>query len=526
MSKRLILILTLAFVVGISFAAFAEVQNVKVSGDITIGGVYRNNFDLAKTPTAVLINANDSGNKQSIYSDKEADFLTITRVRVDADLTDNVAVCVRLLNERNWNGESNANLSENNRNIGLNTVNAQEEDEITLDLAYITLKEFLYSPLTVTAGRQEMRFGNGWIVGDPDTNGYALRSALAEGDLSARKSFDAFRATLDYNPLVVDMIFAKIAENNTVLNDDITLSGINANYALDKNTTIEGFFFSKITGTNAAAATNLDLPAPAALAGTFADFNKADKVFTVGSRVVNKTVKNLTIDAQAAYQFGSYNPKFDPNALIVNQGVGLNQDNAGQGIRKAWGLEAMATYDLKDIQKIAKYKPAISAAYVYLSGEARDRGGDKAYGGWDPMFEDQTFGHIINAVMKFTNTSLTGLSLQAKPMDDITAKLDYVTAWFNKGYSDQTLAELSGVSNSRNFNMGKSKHIGQEIDLTLTYDYTEDVQFSLLSGILLTGKSINPGRNINSLATGVPGMAHDLNRATATEVVGTMKVTF
>ena len=49
MSKRLILILTLAFIVDIAFAAYAEVQNVKVSGDIAVKGVARDNFDLAKT---------------------------------------------------------------------------------------------------------------------------------------------------------------------------------------------------------------------------------------------------------------------------------------------------------------------------------------------------------------------------------------------------------------------------------------------------------------------------------------------
>ncbi|MFZ2937328.1 MAG: hypothetical protein WA066_01315, partial [Candidatus Omnitrophota bacterium] len=85
MSKRIILILTLAFVIGISFAAFAEVQNVKVSGDITIGGVYRNHFTLAKTP----VNGSTPG-YEATYTSKESDFLTITRVRVDADLTDNV----------------------------------------------------------------------------------------------------------------------------------------------------------------------------------------------------------------------------------------------------------------------------------------------------------------------------------------------------------------------------------------------------------------------------------------------------
>ena len=49
MHKRLILILALAFVVGVTMAAYAEVQNVKVSGDLTVKGVARNNFDLVKS---------------------------------------------------------------------------------------------------------------------------------------------------------------------------------------------------------------------------------------------------------------------------------------------------------------------------------------------------------------------------------------------------------------------------------------------------------------------------------------------
>ncbi|MBU1125849.1 MAG: alginate export family protein, partial [Candidatus Omnitrophica bacterium] len=198
MSKRLIMILALALVAGLTCAAYAEVQNVKISGDITVMAVSRNNLDLVKTPTT------DGGAGSAVstaaYDDKEEDLLSITRVRLDADLTDNVSTTVRLLNERNWNGESAAGTSESNRNIGLATANAVDEQDLDLDLAFVTLKEFLYSPLTLTVGRQELRFGNGWIVGDPDTNGAALRSHLAEGDLSARKSFDAIRATLDYDP--------------------------------------------------------------------------------------------------------------------------------------------------------------------------------------------------------------------------------------------------------------------------------------------------------------------------------------
>jgi hypothetical protein len=56
---------------------------------------------------------------------------------------------------------------------------------------------------------------------------------------------------------------------------------------------------------------------------------------------------------------------------------------------------------------------------------------------------------------------------------------------------------------------GDNKNAGQELDLTLTYDYTEDVQFNLLSGMFVPG-----------------GAFIDQNSHIATEVVGSMKVTF
>ncbi len=513
MSKRLILSLAIAMLL-VTSAAYAEVQNVKVSGDITIGGVFRNNFDLAKSPS----NSEPTTINSLTYRDEEKDMFSITRVRVDADLTDNVAVAVRLLNERNWNGESAEGTGENNRNIGLNAANAVDEQDVDIDLAYVTLKEFLYSPLTLTVGRQELHFGNDWIIGDPDTNGFALRSALAEGDLSSRKAFDAVRATFDYNPLVLDIIYAKLGENNTVFNDDTTLYGLNAAYELNKNNTIEGFFFSKIKGTNAAAATNIDGATLTTLGEVVKD--KGDIVHTVGARVVNKSVKNLTIDAQGAFQFGTYNPKFDPNARYDNAGVETDLTTAKVGNRRAWGLEVLAAYDLKDVSKIAKYNPMVSAGYIYLSGENRDRVGGGTYHGWDPMFENQTFGHIINAIFGFSNVTGYILTAQAKPMNDISMKLDYVRLWFNKQYPAVTNAVLSGVSTARQFTMGKTNYLGQEFDLTTTYDYTEDVQFSLLGGIFLPGKSINK--------TSTQGLVANENpmRAVATEVVGSMKVTF
>jgi len=533
MNKRLILVLAFAFVIGIAFAAYAEVQNVKVSGDITVGGVMRNNYDLAKTRNIGATTIGAIAPSAVTYSDMEKDLFSIARIRVDADLTDNVSATVRLLNERNWNGESAQGLAENNRNVGLAATNAVDEQDVDLDLAFVTLKEFLYSPLTLKVGRQEMRFGNGWLIGDPDTSLVALRSSLAEGDLSARKSFDAIRATLDYNPLIVDLVYSKVAENNTVMNDDTTLYGLNAAYEMNKNTTVEGFFFSKERGSSDSAAANVDVVrtlGTAALSDTYATSNvikgKSDIVNTVGARVVNKTVKNLTIDAQAAFQFGTYNPKYDTNARWDSTGAPGAGGEAGEhaGLtspRRAWGMEVIAAYELKDIQKIAKYNPMIAATYIYLSGESRDKVGNKAYKGWDPMYEDQMIGHILNSIMGFTNLTLGALTMQAKPMDDIGVKVDYVTAWFNKRFPQGRAVVLSGVPTATQFYMGKGNFIGQEIDMTLTYDYTEDVQFSLLGGYFL------PSRNINEVGNETATTPNtNPRRAAASEIMGTMKVTF
>lgn len=505
MGKRLIILLALAFVVGLTFAAYAEVQNVKVSGDITALGIYRNNLDLTK-------NGRDGATyKSDKFEDKREYFATLTRVRVDADLTDNVTATVRLLNERVWNGDSTTTAS-SSYNIFANgqSVTSSEQDNIDLDLAYVTAKEFLYSPLTMSVGRQELHFGNDWIVGAASTNMANLKSNLPDSDFSLRKAFDAFRATLDYNPLVVDIIYAKIAEKDPQLNDDSTLTGINAGYALTKNTNLEGFFFAKLKGRHAATVTAFS---GGSWSATNANQNtKTDKVYTVGGRVVDKTIKNLTVDAQAAYQFGTYNPQYDTNA---NQFAQISR-------RNAWGAEVVANYDMKDMRWIGKYSPSAALAYVVLSGDSRENGGRKSYKGWDPMFENQTFGHLINGMFGFSNTNLLGLSLKAKPMDDVTVKFDAVGMWVYKRYTDGRVFILSGVDTARKYVMAKNPHMGNEFDLTLTYDYTEDVQLSLLGGIFLPGKAIS--RVYGKDGSAIPsdsGM-----KTPATELIGSMKVTF
>jgi len=482
MAKRLILILALAFVVGIAFTAYAEVQNVKVSGDLTVQAIGRNNLDLRKeSPRGGATTITDN--------DKDNSVLSQVRVKVDADLTDNVSTTVRLLNERTWSVES------------------AEVTNLDVDLAYARLKEFIYSPLTLTIGRQELHFGNDMIIGDPDTNGVFSMGGngapAIEGDLSLRKSFDAMRATLDYNPLVVDLVLSKINEGTSVyVNDDTTLYGVNANYGLNKATTLEGYTFAKITDSNSTA-----LQSPATVFTVRP--TKGDKVYTVGGRVKNTSVKNLTAQLESAFQFGTYNPQRDINA--TNVATKTMQ-------RRAWALQALATYDLKDIAKIAKYAPSLSGAYIYLSGDnAKQKSTDKVWNGWDPMYENQTFGHLVNAIMGFSNSHILGVSGSMKPVEDVTLKVDYVNFWLDKAFRTGDMPNLRGLTGGSTYKMTHNKYLGQEVDAKVTYDYTEDVQLGLLAGIFVPGNAFEK----HDAASGSVG-----NRSIASEVIGSMKVTF
>jgi len=464
MSKRLILVLALALVAGLTCAAYAEVQNVKVSGDLTVLGISRSPY---------IGNAYFSGTTET-NSKVENALASIARIRIDADLTDNVVATIRLLNERYWGREQD--------NVGDSAKGTNSD--IDLDLAYVTMKEFLYSPLTLTVGRQELHFGNDMIVGDPDTNNAVTTASpfngagtgLRDPDLSARKSFDAIRATLNYDPLVVDVIIAQVKNTTLGTKNNENLYGVNANYQLNKKTTLEGYWFERSRGKVNTATGGVTT-------------NKSDRTDVYGARIVNQSINNLTAQVEAAMQFGN-----------------VNTSTTNTQRRRAWATEAALTYDLKDVKKVGKYKPTATALFGYFSGNKGDSG-NKTNTAWDPMYENQKFGDLANALFNQSNIMLTGGVLTMKPVDDVTLKGEYYAYWWDKVFINGGSA--TSVLTGETLTMTDGKFAGQEFDATVTYDYTEDVQFALMGGMLMPGDSFD-----------------SVNRNTATEVIGSMKVTF
>ncbi len=422
MSRKLLIAIAVMSV-AVAGTAFAAVENIKVSGDINTQGVTRDlslGGDVSDSATYDPLDAEDF-----IFSQ--------VRVRFDADLTEGVSAVVRLLNERYWGADSTSTSSE----------------EIQLDLAYIDLKEFYYEPLTLIVGRQNLRYGNALIVGDPDTNQVALTSVAQFGDLSAKKAFDSVRAILDYSPYTIDIIYAKIDENSMNVRDDETLWGVNAAYEWNSyNGVTEGYIFYR-DGTN-----------------NTQDVENEDYVLTIGARAQFDPNDNWTLGVEGAHQLGDY----------------ITGTTTYQ--RDAWAAQVTADYRF-----LNDYNAKIGVTYTWLTGEASSPEKNE-YNAWDPMYEDQSLGELANIFLASSNVQCWTLSGSMMPREDLTLGALYLFANAvedNLDGSDFVGATGGPIAGNTYLTKKDEKNLAQEVDVYALLDYTEDVQINLNTAFLMPG---------------------------------------
>jgi len=449
MSKRLLI---MAAILLLSVPAFAAVENIKVSGDINEQYVAR---DLSL------------GGTVHNQADVESFLLSQVRLRFDADLTENVSGVIRLIDERTWGEEDG---------FGDNT-------DVALDLAYIELKEFLYQPLSITVGRQNLRYGSALIVGDPDTNMTVGTTSITNnrfGDLSLRKSFDAVKAVLDFSPWTIDAIYSKVRQpyttslltDGTHIHNNVDLWGVNANYQWASHDGVtEAYYFGMQNNRDSIAYTFVATQVP----------ENQDITHVVGARTQFNPMEKLTLGLEGAYQFGD----------IQTAAVSANQAR----VLSAFAIEANAEYRF-----MTKYNPVIGLNYVYLSGND-DAGpnGDSHLTGWDPMFEDQSIGEIMNILFPNSNVQGARVNGSIMPREDVTLGVSYSwlelankltetvmsdgTALYGTTYSTPLGRYNANVYDINNL----EGYLGSEIDAFATYDYTEDVQLKLTGAWFIPG---------------------------------------
>jgi len=486
---------------------------VKLSGDLDVRGLYRNKYNLgAAVETDINRTGTDRSNQQFFMSTVEA--------QIDADLTDNVSAVVRLVNQRDWNiytkgtnpGATNLSNAANLTGRAPYTENTAGTLDVAMDvlvdLAYMELKEFLYSPLTLKIGRQDLWFGKGFIVGANQQNpGYAITAT----EFTAIESFDAIRGTLDYDPWTIDLVYSNVYGNTVQSDDGLDLYGTNVGYIFDSyNAEAEGYYWFKRD--RQVAAQNV---------------SKSNDVHTLGLRGSADPIENWTASLEGAYQFG--------DAVLTP--FQLNGRD-----RSAWALDAGV--ECRQFADDFAWKPVIGAEYVYYSGDQHaadlddevdmanvvrvgngggiyvNEGASKPRGstvgtmtGWDPMFRgkfDSLYREFIGkyyatapypirndlvqgcADASYTNQHQILLSSVVMPTDSLTCTGKYNIYWLDEFAT----------------NRRTKKFIGSEIDLIMQWDYTEDVTFGLLG------------------AWFIPGTLYPDDDNGAVELVGNVKLSF
>ncbi len=466
--KHLKAFFVLALAVLVSVPAFAETQNVKVSGSIDSYAFYRNNYDLTNNNDTGVVpvgftvpGAAHSTSADLAQNQSEADqyFRTNTQVEVSADLTDNVSTVINLVNQRDWNSNSYTETGTAPASLSAN------EFDVELDLAYVQMKEIFYSPLTLTIGRQDIWFGRGFVIGNNNT-AWDQQTVLGANEYSVTTAFDAIRATLDFNPWTLDFVYSKIDENSLNAEDDRDLYVANINYKFaEYNAVAEGYYVGDVDRSTVSGTTG----------------SRGNETHTVGGRLQFDPISQITLGGELAYQFGDYYA----STTVTSRD------------REAWGADVFGTYRW-DIT----WKPELTLEYVLFSGEEASSSGE--YSSWNPLYRGKfwtayaDFREFVYATGDSADQSATQnqqfvqVKGSLKPLEDLLLEASFTYLWMDEPAS------------------GRSDELGYEVDLQATYDYTEDVSFGFLAGWFVPGDFYNVADQ----------------DATATDLVGSVKVTF
>ena len=193
-SKIMFVLLALACSTGV---ALAEVQNVKVTGDIRARVNYSENL--------------------SDLNDDLADSFGIvnqrTRVGIASDLTEGVSAFVQLEAYSDW---------------GISGTALEREDEsfdVRLSQAYVNLDEMFMGPFGLKLGRQYLNYGRGFLISSNEEE----------------YKFDAVKLVGDMGDFSLDLFASQLAET-VLIDEDSELVGANLGYSLE-DFTVETYVF-------------------------------------------------------------------------------------------------------------------------------------------------------------------------------------------------------------------------------------------------------------------------------------------
>jgi len=445
--KKVWLVVALTALGGLASKTFADVQNIRLSGDIRIRGYF-----LDSAGSEFTGEDNVSGTTKQL--DANTSFIAQrTRVSCEADLEDHVLVVVTLQAEGEWGDDNLNTVDAGAGSINENPINRRWD--VGVAEAYVQFNEIFYTPATLKVGRQFLQYGRGLIL----------------SSVEQEYNYDAGRLVLDYYPLTIDLVGAEVVHNqifgatpNKAFDEDTganDLLFVNARYEFSDSAVkdVEAYF-----GWLSQSENNLISPSrvPPATGGS------SPMIF--GVRADINPVDAFQTWWEAAYEFGA-------------------NGGATPGTIGAFLLNAGGKYTLKDVQWV----PAFNGNFIYASGGGKgtdDEGiGNSQFRPWFD-YADGYNGYVFMPAL--TDIAIFNLGASVKPYENTTLAI--------QGYYYMKADKMGLAGSNGNVDWGgpawaaplpgntaNDAYLGWEIDGILGYDYSKDVRAQLVYGVFLPG---------------------------------------
>lgn len=423
--KKVMLIAALAALAAMTSSTFADVQNIRLSGDVRVRGYY-------------LANANDNGENSYDVNRRDNSFIIQrTRVKIEADLEDHVLVVVTLKAEGQWGQEDQGWITTRDRRW---TVGISE--------AYIQLNELFYSPATLKLGRQYLNYGHGLVLSSVDQV----------------YNFDAGRLVLDFYPFTVDLVGAKLSDNGYPSANPghrgNTMLFINGRYetkdSILKN--VEVYFGNAFRASAGSAGDP-----------TYAPTEDSASPWIIGVRGDLAPIKGLQVWFEGAYEGGQgptsiYDTSRNLSAFLANVG---------------------AKYTFKDV----KMEPAINANYTYASGGGTIGSNNRnAFVPFFDVVEGYN-GYLFQPMLSNIQIINVGASIKPSKNTSLAVQGYYYLKADNDTYAGSNqYIEFGGLGNFDDYR-GDKNELGAEVDAIFGYDYSKDVRFQLIYAAFLPGRA-------------------------------------
>ena len=426
--KKLWLVVALVALGGLTSKTFADVQNIRLSGDIRIRGYF-------------IDSAGDNG--AGAQAPGNASFISQrTRVSVEADLEDHVLVVVTLQAEGEWGADSASGStgagSGRPGSTGQPVPNGKLSRvwDLGVSEAYIQFNELFYTPATLKLGRQYLQYGRGLIL----------------SSVEQEYNYDAARLVLDYYPLTIDLVGAELV-NNQAFSGTTTHAGasdllfVNARYEMSDSAIkdVEAYLGWVSQGSSGPVTSSRVPPTS----------NSASPII-LGARADINPLDALQLWVEGAYEFGADGTTpadHSLSALLFNLG---------------------GKYTLKNVQWV----PVLNGNYIFASGGGKSN----VDGSFVPWFDyaDGYNGYLFAPAL--TDIHIFNLGASVKPYENTTLALQvyyYLKADKDGIAGSNPNVDFGGMSVAPT---AASQDIGWEIDGILGYDYSKDVRAQLVYG--------------------------------------------